>query len=376
MNCGAQLHKSDIFCSRCNTPVLTEDDITLMPNAITTRHNNETQYSEHAHFSGDTQVSNTSDDLVTLSMPDNMQHSSIPTSSDGNTQRVNTQNRSNASNDEPHMNRKESSRKATIITIAVVAIAVIGVALFFLLHSRDNGDDGDALIGNNNEDYIVNDINGEINADYIQATPLEIASIVLFYSGRAQTEFHTRVSETITLRAQLLPDGLDYDISWESSDPDVLEINQIGQAGLEATITGVFPGVADIIVTAGDFVMYYVVFVDDYPLHAQLEAAINDEIEGVWLTVLWTSGEHNGQETSFIRARNDDTWIMHGVSDTREVHPIFNMESNAFTIGFPNTARIYYLFADGTGYFREPDDGAYAEDFIWWFVAADTDIEG
>jgi len=352
-----------------------------MPNAITTRYINETQYSENAHFSGDTQVSGNSNNLVTLSMPDNMRHSSMSARASDNTQRMNTQeinnmkNREGSSDNKPQRNnnRNKNNRKATIITVAIIVIAAVGLGLFLLLHSRDSGVD-DTVINNNGE-YYVNDINGDVDADYIQGMPLEISSIVLLYSGRVQTEFHTRVGETITLRAQLLPDGLDYDVSWESSDPDVLEISQVGQAGLEATITGLFPGVADIVVTAGNFEMYYIVFVDDYPLHAQLEAAIDDEIEGVWLTILWTSGEHNGQETSFLRARNDDTWIMHGVTDTREVYPIFNMEANAFTIGFPNTARIYYLFADGTGYFREPD-GAYAEDFIWWFAAADTDIEG
>ena len=40
-HCGAKLNKKDILCLRCGTPVLTEDDITLMPNAVTTRFLNE-----------------------------------------------------------------------------------------------------------------------------------------------------------------------------------------------------------------------------------------------------------------------------------------------------------------------------------------------
>jgi len=41
LHCGANLNKKDILCLRCGTPVLTEDDITLMPNAVTTRYINE-----------------------------------------------------------------------------------------------------------------------------------------------------------------------------------------------------------------------------------------------------------------------------------------------------------------------------------------------
>ena len=356
MHCNAELHRADIFCIRCNTPVLTDDDINLMPNAVTTRYINETQYSEHAHFSGDTQVTDTSGRFNSLSSSDSARHIAEPIVEDD-------------FHDEHdnYGNQKKSNRKASIATVAVVLVAVIGLGIFLLLHFL--GNDEDTPINGEDIGYY------ELDIDYLQAIPDDVASIILTYSGRPQMEFHTRVNETITLRAQILPEGMDYDIQWESSDPEILEVLQIDNSGLEATITGIAAGVADIIVTAGGFTMDYVVFIDDYPLHLQLENAINNEQYGIWITIIWTSGEYNGYEFSFLRDQHYGTWVMHGASASEEVEPIFNMELNAFTVGFPDTTRLLYFFADSTGHLGEPGSD-HTEDFIWWFFAADTELEG
>jgi len=328
-----------------------------MPNAVTTRYINETQYSEHAHFTGDTQITDTSGRFDSLSSSHSARNIAEPIIEDGYDDYY------------EESDYKKNNRKAGIATVAIILIAVIGLGIFLLLHLRDNEED--SLVNGNGENIEYN----EIDVDYLQAMPDGVASIILSYSGRPQMEFHTRVSETITLRAQIIPEGLDYDIHWESSDPEILEIIQLDSSGLEATITGIAAGVADIIVTAGDFEMDFVVYIDDYPIHLQLENAINNEQYGIWITIIWTSGEYNGYEFSFLRDKYNGVWVMHGASGSEEVEPIFNMEHNAFTVGFPDTTRLLYFFADNTGHLSEPD-GDHTEDFIWWFFAADTELEG
>jgi len=185
------------------------------------------------------------------------------------------------------------------------------------------------------------------------------------------------VDEVVTLHAQILPEGVDANVTWTSSDPDILDILSFSHNGLEAAINGKFPGVADIIMTAGDFEMTYAVFVDDLPLHIQLENAINNRNEDIWLTITWTSGEHNesGLKTLFERDSETREWIMEGAYSRSEPEPIFSNTNNAFTIGFADTPRVFYFFADSTGHYRNPD-GTDDEDFIWEFMTTLIEPEG
>ena len=56
IHCGSALSKRDIFCSRCQTPILTQDDLTLMPNVISTRRANTIHHAETAQYDNSTQL--------------------------------------------------------------------------------------------------------------------------------------------------------------------------------------------------------------------------------------------------------------------------------------------------------------------------------
>jgi len=204
---------------------------------------------------------------------------------------------------------------------------------------------------------------------------VEVTSIVLYKDGRAQTELHIMLNDVITLRAQTIPESSTTAITWTSSDTDVLELLSLGPNGSEASVVGKMPGVADITVSTDSFEMSYIVFVDDMPMHVQLENAIKNKNEPLWLIITWTSGQHNGEETVFEWDDEHQEWIMDGVYSHGEPDPIFGETSNAFTIGFHDTPRVFYFFADASGHYRNPD-GTDDEDFIWLFKTALIEPEG
>ena len=341
-NCGAKLHRDDILCLECETPVITVEDITLMPNAETTLQNLET---EQTSALLDTQ------DLA------------IP----------------------PPVTKppKRNNNRGSIIAVVIVAcIVILGVFLYFIFrpsHPEENGTDTpveanvpdtQAEQGDISDDPVVDTSQEPEQQEYPDVT-----SIVLYREGRAQTEFHAMVDEPIVLRAQFLPEGSYAALECISTDPEVLEVVSVDQINLEIVIMGLFPGVADIIVTAGDFEMTYVVFVDDLPLNIQLENAVNNPDEDVWLSLTWTSGQHNGLETIFERVDESRLWVMEGAYSRSDPEPVFGSANNAFTIGFEDTPRVFYFFDDGTGHYRDPD-GSNVEDFIWELKTTFIEAEG
>jgi len=342
-NCGAKIHKNDILCLECETPVITVDDITLMPNAETTLQKIESENTE--------------------AQEDTQKYDEKPP-------------------EEKEQPQSNHNRIAILAILIALLITVLGVGLYFLFNPRDSlQDEPDpaAETAESNEtdrtnptdepadDLIVNPEPGE--------TPQEVTSLILYRDGRELTEIHIMVGEDVTLHAQILPEGIDTSVTWISSDPDIFDIISYSHNGLEAAINGKFPGVADVVIAAGDFVMTYAVFVDAFPLHVQLENAIDDENEDIWLTLTWTSGLHNGLVTVFERDSETKEWLMDGVYSRSEPDPIFGSTSSSFTLGFADTPRVFYFFADGTGHYRNPD-GTDDEDFVWEFMTTFIEPEG
>jgi len=414
LNCDAKLHKDDIFCLECESPVLTEDDITLMPNAATTRVLNELDYNESS-LDGSAPVV---DDAIISAAPtgDTMSYSedALQVSSVANTkkERKRSQNRlprqksgappkrevTHAQEATPNQDttKKHDIRQArkaqpankssrnTLVAIAlIILVAVLAVSIFVFMRPTPSLQDETGLstpVSDIGEDAIQSDFaqDGAEPAPPVSQETLEdtyVTSIILFRDGRAQTEFHTKLDEVVTLHAQLLPEGSTAAITWTSSDPDVLEIISFGPNGSEASVVGKVPGVVDITVSAGNFEMSYIVFVDDYPMHIQLQNAINNKDEPLWLILTWTSGQHNGDETVFEWDDDIGEWIMEGAYSMSQPEPIFGETNNALTIGFEDTQRVYYFFADGTGHYRNPD-GTNDEDFVWIFKRALIEPEG
>ena len=437
LNCGAKLHKDDILCLECETPVLTEDDITLMPNAAATRVLNELEYNEspYSNPAPSVSVEATEDDdapgtdtvlyidgsnelIITerrkkprIRVPQRLTRSRRTSSQKSDEPGKQAESPKNA---EPQMQsepqkqtgskkqvaeqkktkpkgkkkqpKKSSNRTGLITIIAIILIAAAGIGIFYLLQPPSSVQEAPEvpLPIAQAPDTTAEDENTE---DPVPLAPLstpapqeaqgdsEVTSIVIYRDGRAQTELHTMLDEIITLRAQILPEGSATTVTWESSDPDVLEIISYGPNGMEASVVGKIPGVADIIVSSGGFEMSYIVFVDDFPFHKQLESAVKNKNEPLWLMITWTSGMHNGEETVFEWDVDNQLWIMEGAYSRSEPEPVFGETSTAFTIGFSDAPRVYYFYADGTGHYRNPD-GSDNEDFIWFFLLSIIEPEG
>jgi len=260
-HCGAKLHKSDIFCIKCETPVLTEDDITLMPNAETTKFINEAQYTEiplkddspglvgtpgggdtlsagdtlnvgdtlnagdtlnvgDAPGVGDTLSADISPGIDAALNSDAIMHSGGGNQADGD---LTAKSSNTSSVDEAtkvmepeqaldeltpgKLSKINNNRKAIIVTAIIVCAVIVGLGLFLLLRSpRAQQDDARLQAAG---DLSADGADQSADADtpaVIQ--PLEVSSIILLNDGREQNEFHTRVNESITLRVRLLPDGV------------------------------------------------------------------------------------------------------------------------------------------------------------------------
>lgn len=366
-HCGESLSKSDIFCIRCKTPVLTEDDAALVNYniALPNLENNTEQYSDTMHFIGETPT-------------DSEQSQTIQS-------QVIRQGRGQAEEKQIELAppKKGKSQAFVIIVTIAVCIALVGIGLFFLVWFPQLQQDGRAPIVSDNGTDNGSGNGSDANADSNQAGPgtdsefpaQTVTAINILSGGRVQTEFHAMVDETITLSARIVPEGVDANIVWISSDPDVLEVVQVDARGLEARVTGLAAGVADIVVSAGDFEYNYIVFVDDLPMHLQLESAIESADTSIWLTIFWSTGPHSDEDTTFERDGDSHVWTMGGASGTGEVTPIFGRDENAITITLPTSSRIYFLFADSTGNFKYPD-GTDSDDFFWWFMTTQIEPEG
>jgi len=384
LQCGAPLEKSDIFCIRCETPVLTDDDIILMPNADTTKFVNEAQYKDPvphvdeilytaelkhatAKFTGEHDVNNL-----------HIEKAAAPAGSDKNENTRHYDLPSGRDLPSGKRTKKTGSRKAVIMTASIVCAIVLGFGLFFIFASPGANKETPETVPP------VNNTTGQEDTERV-APPVQpavpppsspdVSSIVLMVSGRIQTEFHAMVNMSVSLRASLEPEGSDAEIFWRSSDPDVLDVISGGSGGLEAVIVGIAAGVADIIVTAGDVELSYVVFVDNMPFHLQLENAVADVDKSVWLTLEWIDVPASGRETLFERLAGSNVWNMEDASGRSEVQPAFGNENNAFSIELPDGSRIFYLFSDGTGHLCNPD-GSDKEDFIWSFMTTLIEPEG
>ena len=325
IQCNAKLGKSDIFCLKCSTPVLTEDDVTLMLNAGEEgRPDYELHKVESSKFSR----------FIS-----------------------------------------KYSRLAVIFVTAVVCLSLIATGVYFLFRESPSPtyDTESPVLSSDINDEDQAQIESDFETTF--AVSQEVSSIPVSSGGRIQTEFHTMVNDSILLTAQIVPDGAGSDITWSSSDTDVLEVLPVDQRGQEAFITGVSAGVADVIVSAGGFEARYVVFVDDLPKHLQLEHAIENTDSTIWLVVTWVSGENTGREYVFERDEKNLEWSLEVISVINTVEPVFGRDENAFTILFKDSTRIYYLFPDGTGHYMNPD-GSDDDEFTWIWGTLRIEPEG
>jgi len=359
INCGEPLHKNDIFCINCETPVYTDDDLALMG-------------------SMDVDGSDISDDPV----QDTIMRSSSGRIFDSLSRKRNSAGNKQSDDSNKDYNKKNNSgRNAIIITAAVVFAVVFGFILYLWLSSSSPGQTGpNPLPPVVNGDGNVNGSEDPANPDDIVVTPTPdvifgVTSIEVLRGGRVQTEFHVSVGETVLLTSRLSPEGTTGNVTWSSSDPEILEVTQSDPSGVEAKVVGLKAGVEDIIVTVDDIEVRYIVFVDTMPITMQLENALSDPETPIWLTISWLDDSLFGQERVFERDSETGTWTLESATERGEVEPTFENDDGIIIISFPDTDLMYYLFDDATGYYKNLD-GTEIEDFMWWFKTTLIEPEG
>jgi len=355
-NCGSELHKNDIFCINCETPVYTDDDLELMANM---------DFDGNEDVLQDTISMSSSDRLFSsLSLGDNDELKLEKPEEDKSSEKI-------------VRKRNNGGRNAIIIIAAVVCAVIAGFGIYLLVRSSagtsDEGEPPDT------PPPAVNNGNGaDINGNGSETPPVvipDVGSIAILNDGRIRDEFHVSVGETVILTSKLLPEGAVGDVIWASSDTEVIEVTQTDSSGAEAKIVGVGPGVADLIVSVGDIVQEYAVYVDSLSVTMQLLNALENEDLPIWLTIMWYDGDRQGQEVVFERDLENQLWTMESAVERGDVIPTFLPEHGAITMRFPDSENVYFLFDDSTGFYGnidQPDN----EEFMWWFKTTLIEPEG
>ena len=387
MHCGAQLDKSDILCLRCGTPVLTEDDISLMPNAVTTRFINEVHSNTGSlendfslHGSDTLHVDHVlpvvpAEPKITAQPGDPVQPRVSAQPRVSVQPRVSARQKNGVQYEDQlyEVQPKGGNIKAVLITIAVAFAVITGIFLFIILRPTDAQRDGadPSLSASGAEDS---------TGTGITAGSQPATMIYVYIDGLMQTDFHTMVGETVLLRARIEPEGIEGNIVWTSSDPLVLEVAQLDQRGLEASITGIAAGVEDLYVRVGDFEVSFTVFIDNQPMHLQLANAIDSNNTPIWLTITFNNGSNDGDVISFERDIDRNIWLMEDSTDQIEVDPLFSRDGNALTMRFRGPAgvfstEVFYFYANGSGHITSPQSGS-EERLSWWFITYMIEPEG
>jgi len=357
LNCGAPLHKNDIFCLNCETPVLTDDDLELLANV---------DFSTSGEKTQDTLTVSSSDGFFDDLTFDEDDASGEPL------KEIDLQS--------DYVQKENSKRKAIIIAASIICAVIIGFGVFLLFRSpsapQGDGNPIPPLVEDNrpaqtpdpdeDDDIIVNP-----TPDVIYG----VTGIEVLRGGRVQDEFHVSIGETVLLTSRLIPEGAIADVTWSSSDTEVIEVYQADSSGYEATVIGVGAGVADIIVTIGSMEERYIIFVDNMSITTQLENALNDSSTAIWLTISWLDDERFGQEVVFERDLDTQSWILESAAERGEVVPIFTIEHTVIQMSFDDSDNTYFLFDDATGFYGLPDSTE-NDDFMWWFKTTLIEPEG
>ena len=246
-NCGEKLNKSDIFCIKCGTPVLTEDDIMTIPVS---------NYASTAQRTGPLPT------IETTPETDTMRYENAAAAKLKQSKRkrpgfkkpgrkkpeAGHMTNEHAADAEPkpehapgelpegEHKKKNYTRAIVIISTIIVCFALIGVGLYYLVRPPQAQEaETEPSISAPESENVTEQTDPE--REVIPLPEFTVTGITIITDGHIQTAFHTTIDGTVDLQAQIEPAGLEEDIIWYSSDPEVLEVVQINGRGTQAQIT-------------------------------------------------------------------------------------------------------------------------------------------
>jgi hypothetical protein len=82
--------------------------------------------------------------------------------------------------------------------------------------------------------------------------PPVVTDIFIVYDGRVLTDFTQPRGVPIELRARIEPVGIDAEIIWSSSNPEVFEVVPVDVGGVGVRVTGIARGDEKLILSVGD----------------------------------------------------------------------------------------------------------------------------
>jgi type V secretory pathway adhesin AidA len=155
-----------------------------------------------------------------------------------------------------------------LISVLIMGVLVVaaGILLFTTPGEADEGQPGPAAaelssgptIPSDTDINVVDGLDDNIPPPTPTPEPTpeptptpEVRSVRIFHSNSEMSDFTISTGERITLRVRIEPVGIEEEITWTSSNPNVFDIVPDNVEGTEATITGIGSGSATVRVTVG-----------------------------------------------------------------------------------------------------------------------------
>jgi len=150
-----------------------------------------------------------------------------------------------------------------LISVLIMAVFAVGagILLFTTPIDADAQSPADDISISSPEDDIDSQpsLVPEPSPEFVEPPPpeepvlqMEVTSVRIMYDGRVMTDFTLKKGETIEMRAVVEPVGIDVDIIWETSNPDVFEVVPVDVGGVGVKITAIANGNEKLILRAGD----------------------------------------------------------------------------------------------------------------------------
>ena len=157
----------------------------------------------------------------------------------------------------------DNAKGKMLISVLIMAVFTVGagILLFSTPVDADAQSPEDEMSISSPEDDIDSQpsLVPEPTPDFVEppppeepALPMEVTSAQIVYDGRVMSDFTLKKGDTIEMRARIEPPGVDAEIIWESSNPDIFEVVPVDVGGVGVKITAIANGNEHLILRAGD----------------------------------------------------------------------------------------------------------------------------
>ena len=164
----------------------------------------------------------------------------------------------------------DNSKGKMLIGILILAVLVVAAGVLLFTAPKDDGYVETPRASNTDESTppspvgeggiisvpgnpVQTDETPDVDGEEPTETPpvYSVESVRITYSNITKTDFTAKIGEKVPLRASIEPIGIEEDIVWTSSNPDVFDVVP-NTTGTNATVIGIGRGTATLTVICGD----------------------------------------------------------------------------------------------------------------------------